>query len=234
MHAALSSFGWVCGGATAVVQALLDALGPLGNLVVTSQTPDNRDPSTWTDNPVPQSWWPTIRDNLPGFDAALTPSTAVGVIPERVRTWPGAIRSTHPQTSFAAVGPRAAELMADHLLESPLGDDSPLARLEKSDARILLLGVGFNRCTAFHLAEYRLAAPPMRIAACAVTGPDGRRWIEYPTVALNDSDFDRLGADFEAASGQVTVGRIGAAQCRLLPLRPSVEFATSWLALHRD
>ncbi|MEV0730439.1 AAC(3) family N-acetyltransferase [Polymorphospora sp. NPDC050346] len=234
VHTSLSALGWVCGGATTVVHALLDVLGPTGNLVVTAQSPDNRDPSTWTDNPVPESWWQTIRDHLPGFDAALTPSTAVGVVPERVRTWPGAVRSNHPQTSFAAIGPRAAELMEHHLLESPLGDESPLARLEKADANILLLGVGFNRCTAFHLAEYRLPSPPRRIAACAVADGAGRRWIEYPTVALDDGDFGRLGAAFEGTSGQVTVGRVGAAECRFLPMRPAVEFATSWLTLNRN
>ena len=33
-----------------------------------------------------------------------------GRIPERVRTWPGALRSVHPEASVVAVGPRAAWL----------------------------------------------------------------------------------------------------------------------------
>src|SRR5947209_7698951 len=96
-QSSLRSLGWVCGGATAVVQALLDILGPTGTLVAPAHTAYNSDPSRWTDPIVPQSWWPVIREHLPAYDAALTPSHAVGVIAERVRTWPGALRSAHPQ-----------------------------------------------------------------------------------------------------------------------------------------
>jgi aminoglycoside 3-N-acetyltransferase len=33
------------------------------------------------------------------------------------------------------------------------GEHSPLARLEEVGAQVLLLGVGYDVCTAFHLAE---------------------------------------------------------------------------------
>jgi aminoglycoside 3-N-acetyltransferase len=87
------------------------------------------------------------------------------MIAERVRTWPGAVCSRHPKTSFAAVGARAAELMRRHDIDCYLGEASPLGAL---DAATLLLGVGFSRATAFHLAEYRLPYPARRGYACAV------------------------------------------------------------------
>jgi aminoglycoside 3-N-acetyltransferase len=37
----------VAGGTQAVVQALLDVLGPAGTLVVPTHTPDNTDPADW-------------------------------------------------------------------------------------------------------------------------------------------------------------------------------------------
>jgi len=233
VHASLKAVGYVVGGATAVVQALLDALGPDGTLVVPAQTAGNRDPSTWGDVELPAECWPVIRDNLPGFDPALTPSSGMGRIAEQVRTWPGAQRSDHPQTSFVAVGPRARFLMADHRLTSPLGEHSPLARLEEVGARVLLLGVGFESSTCFHLAEYRIPDPPRRMNACAVVGPAGREWIEYPGIRLHDQDFGQLGKAFEHETDVAVRGRVGAATCNLFPLGPAVHFARSWLLNNR-
>ncbi|WP_017589811.1 aminoglycoside N(3)-acetyltransferase [Nocardiopsis ganjiahuensis] len=233
VHTSLRSLGWVCGGDQTVVRALLDAVGPAGTLVVPTQTMDNTDPSGWSDPPVPEAWWDTIRAESPAFDPAITPSAYMGRVPERVRTWPGAVRSAHPQTSFAALGPDAALLMHPHPLESALGENSPLARLEKSGAHVLLLGVGYDSCTAFHLAEYRVPRPRTAPTSCAVHTPDGdREWVTYTDVALDESDFPALGADFET-TGAVTVGRVGSAAARLFPLARAVDFATTWLTRHR-
>jgi aminoglycoside 3-N-acetyltransferase len=233
-HSSLRSIGWVCGGATAVAQALLDVIGPTGTLVVPACTAFNRDPSGWKDPGPPPSWKATIREHLPGFDRALSPSHGVGVIAERVRTWPGALRSGHPQTSFAALGQHAARIVEGHALESQLGDASPLARLEELNARVLLLGVGFDRCTAFHLGEYRVPSPPYRSNSCAAISPAGRRWVTYDAVALDASDFADLGRDFERQAGAVAIGRVGEATCRLFRLPAAVDFATKWFVSNRD
>jgi aminoglycoside 3-N-acetyltransferase len=232
VHSSLRAVGRVCGGAMAVVQALLDVLGPEGTLVVPAMTAGNRDPSTW-DPPVPESRWRVIRDTLPGYDPATTPSEGVGVVAEQVRTWPGAARSGHPQSSFAAVGAHAATLMADHRLDCHLGEASPLAKLAAGGARVLLLGVGYHRVTAFHLAEYRQPDPPYREYACAVATPDGRRWLAYRDVGLDDSDFGRLGEDFERDTGVVRHGRVGSAPTRLFPVATAVDYAQWWIAANR-
>lgn len=233
VHTSLRSLGWVCGADQAVVQALLDAVGPAGNLVVPTQTMGNTDPSGWVNPPVPRAWWETIRAEAPAFDPAITPSTYMGRVPERVRTWPGAVRSSHPQTSFAALGPRAAHLMHPHPLESALGEGSPLARMERVGARVLLLGTGYDSCTAFHLAEYRVADPPTESSSCAIRDDEGqRKWVTYTGVVLDEGDFPELGAEFEA-TGAVTVGRVGSATARLFSLEDAVTFATGWLTENR-
>jgi aminoglycoside 3-N-acetyltransferase len=235
VHSSLRSIGWVCGGATAVVQALLDVVGPAGTVVVPAQSLSNRDPARWTDR-VPEQWWPDIRLHLPAFDRMLTPSEGMGAIAERVRTWPGAARSGHPLTSFAAVGADAAALMATHDLSSLLGDRSPLAALERSGAKVLLLGVGFGKCTAFHLAESRLPDLPVVRLAAAVQAENGREWVGYETARLDDHDFVDLGTAFEAEcdkDGLLSRGMVGAASSRLFSLREAVRFAERWLAFRR-
>ncbi|WP_326667922.1 aminoglycoside N(3)-acetyltransferase [Streptomyces sp. NBC_01257] len=231
VHSSLSSLGWVCGGPGAVVSALLDTLGPEGTLVVPTHSADNSDPAHWTNPPVPEAWWDGIRAATPAFDARTTRSLGVGVIPETLRTWPGALRSSHPQTSFAAVGPRAAAIVDGHALDCRLGERSPLARLEEADARILLLGAGFDSCTAFHLAEYRIAAPQVRNSFAAMTSR-GRRWSTVGDTSISSERFDDLGASFEKGH-PVARGRVGGAETRLFPLTDAVAHAVAWLPEHR-
>jgi aminoglycoside 3-N-acetyltransferase len=174
-----------------------------------------------------------IREHMPAFDRAVTRSYGVGVLPEVVRTWPGAERSDHPHTSFAAVGPAAAELMAGHRLDCQLGEASPLAALERAGGSVLLLGVGFDRCTTFHLAEYRVAGLPTGQFAAAIHTPQGRQWVHYTDVQINSDDFATLGAAFEEAT-TVRRGQVGAADSRLFPVAAAVEFAAGWIRDNRS
>ncbi|WDG29065.1 AAC(3) family N-acetyltransferase [Streptomyces sp. CA-278952] len=231
VHSSLSSLGWVCGGPVAVVMALLDVLGDEGTLVVPTHSGNNSDPAYWESRPVPEAWWADIRAAMPPFDARTTPTLGVGVVPETVRTWPGALRSRHPQTSFAAVGPSAADIVDGHALDCRLGERSPLARLEERGARILLLGTDFASCTAFHLAEYRI--PGLKVDnSFAVMTAQGRRWMTVRDTAVSDDRFDELGAAFERDN---TVGRgeVGGTVGHLFGLAEAVAYAEEWLAGHR-
>ncbi|MFI9251788.1 AAC(3) family N-acetyltransferase [Streptomyces sp. NPDC053069] len=171
------------------------------------------------------------------FHAASTPSEGMGAIAEQVRTAVGAARSDHPQTSFAALGPGAKRTVAHHARDCLLGERSPLGRLYDGDADILLLGVGFEVCTAFHLAEYRLPAPTRRYD-CRVMGRSGPRWTSFVDVDLDDSDFGELGRWLETSTHHgrdpVARGRVGAADSRLIPLRWAVDGAVAWMAAGRN
>ncbi|MEU9561381.1 AAC(3) family N-acetyltransferase [Streptomyces sp. NPDC048161] len=231
LHSSLSSLGWVCGGPGVVVMALLDVLGEGGTLVVPTHSSVNSDPAYWENPPVPEAWWADIRTSTPAFDARTTPAVGVGVIPETVRNWPGAARSCHPQTSFAAVGPRAAAIVDGHALDCRLGEHSPLARLEEGGARVLLLGAGFDSCTAFHLAEYRVPSPQVDNSFAVMT-PQGRRWATVRDTSITSDRFDDLGAAFERER-PVVRGTVGGAEARLFDLSEAVSYAEGWLPEHR-
>lgn len=230
VHASIRSVG---AALQAVQTALRDVLGPEGTLVVPTFTAGNSDASPAYQGhtrSMSERQLTEYRAQMPPFDATSTPSEGMGVLAESVRLSPGAARSAHPQTSFAALGARAAELTADHDQTCHLGPSSPLALLEQAGADVLLLGVGFEVCSSFHLAEYRLPEPVRREYRCVVLHEGERQWTSFEDVALDDSDFDALGADFEGLEPVVRAGPVGKAHARLFPLAAAVEFATGWLS----
>ncbi|MCX5414144.1 aminoglycoside N(3)-acetyltransferase [Streptomyces sp. NBC_00059] len=235
VHGSMRSAG---GDAEAMAGALRRALGPEGTLVVPAFTPENSDTSrSYLDrvHGLSEQARAAVRATMPPFDPAVSPARAMGALAETVRLTPGALRSGHPQTSFAAIGPAADKLLAGHRQDCHLGEDSPLARLYEADAQVLLLGTGFESCTAFHLAEYRLPAPARRLYRCVVAPEGRRRWWQYEDIELDDSDFPALGHDFvrRAAEGSVRTGTVGSARSRLFRFRAAVDFATEWLKEHR-
>ncbi|HSG87579.1 MAG TPA: AAC(3) family N-acetyltransferase [Pseudomonadales bacterium] len=236
VHTSLSRIGTVLGGGTqAVIQALLDALGPTGTLMMPTHSADLTEPARWRHPPIPAEWLEQVRAEMLPFDPARTPTRAMGVVAEAFRSWPGVLRSGHPHTSFAALGPAARALTGTHRLGSGLGEDSPLGALYRLDGQVLLLGVGHGNNTSLHLAETRARWPskasheegaPMRV--------DGEaRWVTFRELRHEDEDFPRIGAAWETAGGAVALGRVGLAEARLFPQRPLVDFATHWMTEHR-
>ncbi|MFC7272752.1 aminoglycoside N(3)-acetyltransferase [Paractinoplanes rhizophilus] len=233
VHCSLREIGFVAGLAQAVAQALLDVLGPTGTLVVPTHTTFNSDPAAWRNPPVPAEWWPVIREQSPGFDPAITPSWWVGTLPEIVRKWPGALRSDHPQMSFAAIGARAETVVRDHRLQEGLGEASPLGAPCRLRGRILLIGCDHDRNTSLHLAECRQVPPVMTEYGAAVRRPgDTSRWVTWTAPLADSSDFAELGAAYER-NGVLAVGMVGDAVARLMPQAELVDFATAWMRRFR-
>jgi aminoglycoside 3-N-acetyltransferase len=242
VHCSLREIGWVEGGPAALLSAILEVAGPEATLVVPTSTMWNsftsnhfRDATAGLDAEERARYVAA----MPGFDPASTPSDGMGVFAEHVRTRPSACRSSHPQASFAAIGPGAHACTSVHDLDCHLGDRSPMGWLYAANAAILLLGVGYSVCTAFHLAEYHLpGAPPVRSYHC-FTSHGGTR-VEQASVDihLDDSDFELLGTELDSTAGQgctsdLRRGHVGSAECRLVPFRLAVDFACSWLETHR-
>lgn len=235
VHSSLSTLGWVSGGPLTVVRALRKAVGDAGTLVMPTQSAGLSDPSRWKAPAVPESWWQVIRDTMPAYDRRLTPTRAMGAIAETFRSLPDAVRSSHPAFSFSAAGALSRQVVADHQLDDGLGERTPLGALYVLDASVLLLGVGFENCTALHLAERRaLGGAQPTVAAGAPMMVNGvREWVEFREPHVSFHDFAALGTEFERVPDVVATARVGMATARLFRLRALVDFGVPWFKRNR-
>lgn len=180
VHVRMSALGWMVGGIDAIVCALRDVVGADGTLLAFTG---------WDDSPYnvgswPVAWQQAYRDQ-PAFDPAVSSARRdFGRFPERLRTWPGAVRSNHPEVSFAAVGPAARAVLTDPQDDNPWGTEGPLGRLVAAEGQVLMLGAPLSRLTLCHHAEaianignkrYHHYEVPIRVGT-------GVEWRRYRTL----------------------------------------------------
>lgn len=227
VHSSLSSIGWVVGGPSTVVRALLHVVGQRGTLVMPAATPNCADPETWASPRVPKARLAGVRENLPIFDPRTTP-TARGAICETFRTWPDTLRSSHPVESICAHGVAASTITREHPLAFSEGLGGPFEKMYDLDCWVLLLGVGFNRCTALHFAESLVDKRRVKTLRFPVLDNGQRVWTEVMNVADdNDTHFPVIGHKF-LSTEIVHQGTIGDAHSMLFPMRDLVDFAVKY------
>jgi aminoglycoside 3-N-acetyltransferase len=239
VHTRMSAIGWVVGGSETVVRALLDALGPDGTLAAYA---------SWEEHVYHASDWPqehraAYLAEPPVFDPATAEAVRDhGRIPERVRTWPGAERSTHPEASVVAVGRRAQWLTDPHPQDDAYGAGSPFARLVEAGGQVLMLGAPLGTITLLHHAEAIARAPSKRRLSyrVAVAAGDHVAEREFTDIDTADGAFPyerlRLGDDPFAAIARAalaesigTHGHVGRAESHVFPARELTAFAVAWL-----
>jgi aminoglycoside 3-N-acetyltransferase len=219
VHSALRTLGPVDGGAEAVVDALLDVLGPRGTLV------------------VPTFTFVHEAEADPVIDPVNDPSE-MGAITEAARRRPDARRSTAYRHSFAAIGRRADVIAGVDPALPPFDLRSAFGVLLALDAQVLLLGVTYANSTSHHFGEW-LADVSYRNALthdARVRRPDGSIEVQvfgdyqprpspdgsyYGSRATN---FNHLGRLLERRGG-VSVGPVGNAMGRRFALREHIALA---------
>ena len=230
VHTAMSKIGWVCGREAAVITALQRAVGVFGLLVMPAHSGDNSEPSNWSQPPVPESWFATIREHMPAYDRRTTATRGIGRVAEAFRSAPGVRRSAHPHVSWAAWGLFAAWVLRGHTAGKPcFGERSPIGRLYRRGAKTLLVGVGYGNCTALHMAEALCPNTPKESVGAAVRVWGRRQWKSWQEIEMDSDRFPLIGEAYEQSGGAVTKGKLGAAECILAPVRPLVDFGVQWL-----
>ena len=234
VHTSLSSLGFVCGGEQTVIEALMEAVGNEGTIMMPAQSWKNLDPTTGVHWEEPEEWWELIRDNWPAYNKDITPTNTMGAVAEMFRKWPGTLRSDHPARSVAAWGKNAEYLTAAHDLSNIFGEESPIGKLYELDGLVLLIGVGYDKNTSLHLADVRADYPGKHnsIEHSAVMENDHRVWKQYETLFADGEDFDEIGAAFENTYS-IHKEALGNGVIRLMIQRDLVDFAVRWIEENR-
>ncbi len=145
VHSSFKSMGTVEGGAQAVIDGIMDAVGSEGTLVFPTLCKDN---------------WAHIYED---WNPATSPSY-VGYLTNFFRECEGVLRSDQATHSVAAKGKHAAYLTETHGTrgkrwgiygDTPFAADSPWEKMFALHAKVVLLGVEYSKCTFRHFVEYR-------------------------------------------------------------------------------
>lgn len=210
-HSALSAFGWVEGGAAAVVDALIHVIGPEGTIVMSAYPVSPALPLTRDERARGLTWKVRI------LHEGTQERTGLGAVVEEFRRRPGVVCGTRPHRTCA--WGRDADRHREgyeHLLEM--------------DGWALLLGVGIDRCSSMHLAER--TPLPARIAACFQVPEEIRRdydprvWDIGYGGTLDDA-WAKVYAEADRR-GWVRHRRIGSAECHLFKARAAVSLYETW------
>jgi aminoglycoside 3-N-acetyltransferase len=239
VHTRMSAIGHVVGAAETVVRALLEVLGPEGTLMAYASWGEH----VYGADDRPAEHRDAYLAEPPVFDVATAEvDREYGRIPERVRTWPGAEHSGHPEAGVVAVGARAGWLTATHPGDDAYGGGSPFARLVEAGGQVLMLGAPLDTVTLLHHAEAITPLEPKRRLTYRVAMADGGRVTERTFTDIDTSagafPFEDLGLDEEPfaviaraalAAGIGVSRRVGQAESHLFPAPELAAFAVAWI-----
>ncbi|HEU5484317.1 MAG TPA: AAC(3) family N-acetyltransferase [Microlunatus sp.] len=214
VHASLSSFGHVDGGAAGVVAALSQTCGTVAMMAGAGDLtglpappglvrPHNayRNAASWDDFDRQVAAAAPYRPDLPV-------SRWLGRIAEELVRTPGAVRGPHPLYSFVAVGEHAEDVIAAERLDRQLG---AIERLAELDGDVLLLGVDHSSDTTMHLAEQRFGRGHFFRYARDASG----LWIELPGVSGESHRFDEIEPLLRPATRETRIGSCRARRIRI-------------------
>jgi len=210
VHSSLSAFGYVDGGAEAVIDAIFASVGAEGTVGFPTYS---NNAQVVTPTPEEAAQGVTFKKRVHPFDPEKD-GCWTGRIPDTFWRRKGTLRSTHPTHSIAAVGPDAGRIC-----------EKKWDALWDLDAFILLLGVGVGCCSSMHLAERRFVDLPQRIIRRITPPADLAERFERENVHFGFGPYPDIGRMEKPLrdEGILAAVTIGAAQVKLGRLRLMVD-----------
>lgn len=224
--------GYLIGGEQALMEALMEAVGYEGTLIMATFTPELLDPSLCEPR-IHREYWEEVRRNALPFDRKTTlPKHADPLVLQFLRN-EGIARSYHPLYSFAAWG-KYAKLFCDrHPLHFGLGQDSPLGKVVEFNGYTLMLGCDYEGCCIFQLARYQGSQPSIRLLSAPIENNKQVLWKDMLDVTYSTKDFSAVGDVMEERC-VVKSSYIGNGRCRLFSAREALHLATAYFNIHEE
>lgn len=228
VHASMRAIGPVEVGADAVVDALLDAVGPAGTILAPAFNMDNYAGAAWIEGLAGRADAAEESRDADGDGICVR---QVGILPQRLSLRPEARRSIHPILSFVAVGRNSDFLTANAPFHYPLGTNSALAKLHQMDGAVLLLGVGHTVNSALHLAEIWADVPYARRSANIKTSESA--WSTMQGSPECSAGFGKIEPVLRQAR-LLREGYVGNARTQYIRIRPLISMAVEILRGKED
>ncbi len=194
-HASLKAFGFIEGGADAMLNALLDSTRGVIMPAFTYKTMLNPEAGP-PRNGITYGSEANLNKMAEAFQPDMPADKLMGTLAETLRKHPKAKRSSHPIQSYAGI--RADSIIYSQTIFDPF---APINALAESDGWALLLGVDHTVNTSIHYAE-KLAGR-MQFIRWALL-PD--RVVECPNFPGDSEGFNAIAPFVEKYTRKVKVG----------------------------
>ncbi len=219
VHSSLSSFGYVEGGADAVIDALLETVGEEGTVVMPTYS-DNVQTLEKTQEEIDMgvTWKYRVLPYDPQRDGCWT-----GRIPDTFWRRDGAVRNSNRTHSLTALGARAQELSRNW------------KKLMEADGHILLIGVTLGCCSSMHLAEEYVQLP-RHILDKITPPPELKDKYEKENIGFGFGPYPDFGRMEQICMkhGIIRSVKIGEATVKLLRLRELIDLYAEYLRKNPD
>ena len=180
-HASLKPFGYIHGGAQAVLNAMLASFASVIMPTHTYKTkiiPDVGPPN----NGIVYGNGVYKNKMAQPFHLDMHADSMMGILPETLRCHPSAMRTAHPILSFAGVN--ADPILFTQTLYEPL---APIGALAEQDGWVVLINVNHTTNTSIHYAE-RLAGRKQFVRWALVD----ERVVECPNYPGDSMGFQSI------------------------------------------